>query len=102
MAYNSNSGDAPPSPPDRPTDGADAPDESTGTPAPPLSEALVRFRACRWMQPAEDGSPEFCTHQEVKPYAGSIAFDADAWCPDCTFYKLRRVPKKRSPDDYRY
>jgi len=54
------------------------------------------------MQPAENGNVEFCTHREVKPYAGNISFDADAWCPDCQYYKLRRVPKKRSPDDYRY
>ena len=29
-------------------------------------------------------------------------FDPEAWCPDCSFYKLRRTPKKRSPDEYRY
>jgi hypothetical protein len=34
--------------------------------------------------------------------AGSTGFDPEAWCPDCTFYKLRRTPKKRSPDDYHY
>ena len=68
----------------------------------PQSAALVRFRSCRWMQPAENGNAEFCTHREVKPYAGTSSFDADAWCPDCQYYKLRRVPKKRSPDDYRY
>jgi hypothetical protein len=54
------------------------------------------------MQPAENGNAEFCTHREVKPYAGASSFDAEAWCPDCQYYKLRRVPKKRSPDDYRY
>ena len=36
------------------------------------------------------------------PYAGTTGFDPDAWCPDCQFYKLRRAPKKRNPDDYRY
>lgn len=31
------------------------------------------------------------------------SFNPEAWCPDCQFYKLRRTPKKRSPDDdYRY
>ena len=55
------------------------------------------------MQPAENGSSEFCTHREVKPYAGTTGFDADAWCPDCQYYKLRRAPKKRTPgDDYSY
>jgi hypothetical protein len=55
------------------------------------------------MQPAENGHTEFCTHREVKPYAGTTGFDADAWCPDCQYYKLRRAPKKRTPsDDYSY
>jgi hypothetical protein len=54
------------------------------------------------MQPAEDGNAEFCTHREVKPYAGMAGFDADAWCPECQYYKLRRAPKKRSPEDYSY
>ena len=69
----------------------------------PQSAAFVRFRSCRWMQPAENGYQEFCTHREVKPYAGTTGFDADAWCPECQYYKLRRAPKKRSPsDDYTY
>jgi hypothetical protein len=81
--------------------------QSDPTPPPatsdvPQSASLVRFRSCRWMQPAENGNTEFCTHREVKPYAGTTGFDADAWCPDCQYYKLRRAPKKRSPDDYSY
>jgi len=68
----------------------------------PQSAALVRFRSCRWMQPKENGGAEFCTHREVKPYAGTTGFDADAWCPGCQYYKLRRAPKKRSPEDYTY
>ena len=69
----------------------------------PQSAAFARFRSCRWQQPAENGSSEFCTHREVKPYAGTTGFDADAWCPDCQYYKLRRAPKKRQPgDDYTY
>lgn len=67
-----------------------------------VSPGFARFRTCRWQQPAENGTSEFCTHREVKPYAGTNNFDADAWCPDCAHYKLRRVPKKRSPDDYAY
>jgi hypothetical protein len=38
----------------------------------------------------------------VKPYAGTSGFDADAWCIECQYYKLRRAPKKRNPDEYRY
>jgi hypothetical protein len=69
----------------------------------PESAAFVRFRSCRWMQPAENGNQEFCTHREVKPYAGTQGFDPDAWCPECQYYKLRRAPKKRNPsDDYTY
>jgi hypothetical protein len=105
LAYNFNSGTPPPSD-DPPAAAAAAPADATGpapaTPDSPQSAALVRFRSCRWMQPAENGHVEFCTHREVKPYAGSSSFDADAWCPECQYYKLRRAPKKRSPDDYTY
>jgi hypothetical protein len=78
---------------------ADAPAAET-----PLSPSFARFRSCRWQQPAENGSAEFCTHREVKPYAGTTGFDPDAWCGDCQYYKLRRAPKKRSPatDDWGY
>jgi hypothetical protein len=70
----------------------------------PLSPAFARFRSCRWQQPAENGSAEFCTHREVKPYAGTTGFDPEAWCGDCQYYKLRRAPKKRAPqtDDWGY
>ena len=77
---------------------------STQAPAPAQeSAAFIRFRSCRWHQPKEDGNAEFCTHREVKPYAGTAGFDADAWCPDCQYYKLRRSPKKKQArDDYSY
>jgi hypothetical protein len=70
----------------------------------PLSPAFARFRSCRWQQPIENGSPEFCTHREVKPYAGTTGFDPEAWCGDCQHYKLRRAPKKRpaQSDDWNY
>ena len=69
----------------------------------PQSAAFARFASCRWQQPAEDGNAAFCTHREVKPYAGTTGFDADAWCGDCQYYKLRRAPKKRTPqDEYTY
>ena len=76
---------------------------ATATTESVVSAAFVRFRSCRWQQPAEGGSQEFCTHREVKPYAGMQGFDAGAWCPECQYYKLRRIPKKRQPlDDYSY
>ncbi len=82
------------------------------TPSPVLSEtaqvespvespAVVRFKSCRWRRPPDEG-PECCGHRDVLPIAGTTGFDPQAWCPDCSFYKLRRTPKKRSPDDYRY
>jgi hypothetical protein len=72
-------------------------------PVTPESPAFGRFGSCRWQQPAEDGNAAFCTHREVKPYAGTAGFDPDAWCGDCQHYKLRRAPKKRTPqDEYTY
>jgi hypothetical protein len=69
----------------------------------PQSAAFVRFGSCRWQQPAENGNTAFCTHREVKPYAGTTGFDPDAWCPECQYYKLRRAPKKRErTDEYTY
>jgi hypothetical protein len=71
----------------------------------PQSAAFVRFGSCRWQEPAdkETGAVAFCTHREVKPYAGTQTFDANAWCSDCQYYKLRRAPKKRErTDEYSY
>ena len=88
-----------------PTQAADPPPVASSpvTSDNPQSAALVRFNSCRWQQPAEEGNAAFCTHREVKPYAGTTGFDADAWCPECQYYKLRRAPKKRSPaDEYSY
>ena len=81
---------------------------SPSAPAPvmsdnPQSAAFVRFGSCRWQQPAENGNTAFCTHREVKPYAGTTGFDPDAWCPECQYYKLRRAPKKREKaEEYTY
>jgi hypothetical protein len=73
---------------------------SDGSPAASVSPAVVKFKSCRWRRPPEDG-PECCGHRDVLPIAGT-SFNPDAWCPDCAFFKLRRTPKKRSPEDYRY
>lgn len=67
----------------------------------PASPAVAKFKSCRWRRPPEDG-PECCGHRDVLPMAGTTGFDPEAWCPDCNFYKLRRTPKKREPQDYRY
>ena len=67
---------------------------------PVVSEAVTKFKSCRWRRPPEDG-PECCGHRDVLPIAGT-SFNPEAWCPDCQFFKLRRTPKKRSPDEYRY
>lgn len=66
------------------------------------SPAFSKFRSCRWQQPVEDGNPEFCTHREVKPYAGTTGFDPEAWCLECEYYKLRRTPKKKAPREEYY
>lgn len=79
---------------------ADAPAAPQDAPSAADSAAFVKFRSCRWHQPKENGNSEFCTHREVKPYAGTSGFDADAWCPECQYYKLRRSPKKKPLDDY--
>ena len=78
-----------------------APAAQPASEAPAASAAVAKFKSCRWRRPPEDG-PECCGHRDVLPMAGTTGFDPEAWCPDCTFYKLRRTPKKRSPDDYRY
>jgi hypothetical protein len=82
---------------------ANVPETSSPQPAeaPVASAAVMKFKSCRWRRPPEDG-PECCGHRDVLPMAGASGFDPQAWCPDCSFYKLRRTPKKRSPEDYRY
>jgi hypothetical protein len=60
-----------------------------------VSQAVERFKSCRWRKAAENGTPECCGHRDVLPLTGSNGFDAEAWCPGCAFYKLRRTPKKR-------
>jgi hypothetical protein len=67
----------------------------------PQSVAVARFKSCRWRRPPDEGT-ECCGHRDVLPVAGTTGFDPEAWCPDCAFYKLRRTPKKRSADEYRY
>jgi hypothetical protein len=68
--------------------------------APALSPAVEKFKSCRWR--ADPDAGEFCTHRDVLPFAGKIAFTPDSWCPECSFYKLRRTPKKRERIDFSY
>ncbi len=75
--------------------------EAPSAPAPPTESAAVeRFKSCRWRATPEQG--EFCTHRDVLPFAGKEGFNAESWCPECAFYKLRRTPKKRDRNDYTY
>lgn len=77
------------------------PTGQTEVQTPALSPAVARFKTCRWRRPPDEGV-ECCGHRDVLPLAGTTGFDPEAWCPDCSFYKLRRTPKKRDPDEYRY
>ncbi len=58
------------------------------------SMAAQKFRACRWRRPAEGDAPECCGHRDVLPLTGTHGFDPEAWCEECTFFKLRRTPRK--------
>ena len=68
--------------------------------------AIVRFQTCRWRVAEEGESPAHCGHRDVLPMAGTTGFNPEAWCTDCTFFKAKRVPKKREEpppaDDWRF
>lgn len=73
---------------------APAEPQASETPATaPVSDAVIKFRSCRWRCDPDQG--EFCSHRDVLPFAGKEGFVAESWCPECAFYKLRRTPKKR-------
>jgi hypothetical protein len=73
-----------------------------GIPQPSGSPAVERFQSCRWRKAAENGTPACCGHRDVLPMTGANGFDAEAWCPTCEYYKLRRTPKKRDYYGDRY
>ena len=76
-----------------------APPASDSSPAAAAeTPAVLRFKSCRWRRPPEDG-PECCGHRDVLPLAGT-SFRPESWCPDCTYFKLRRAPRRPSPTDY--
>lgn len=74
----------PPRPPSGPQPGGDA--------------AATRFETCRWRANPDNGESPYCTHRDVLPYAGANGFNAEAWCPDCTFFKMRRGARKQARD----
>ena len=87
-----------PSPGPAPAESPAQADTPAAAPAPAddaalAAPAVMKFKSCRWRCAPEDG--EFCTHRDVLPFAGKNDFKADSWCPECSFYKLRRTPKKR-------
>ncbi len=82
-----------PAAPTAPHEATPPEEDSTPAEAPP---AVTRFRSCRWHE-QKDGAAEYCSHQDVLPYAGRNGFRAEAWCPDCAFYKARRAARKRDP-----
>jgi hypothetical protein len=76
---------------------ADSEPVQDSPPVPELSAAVQRFQSCRWRKAAENGTPDHCTHRDVQPMAGTTGFEAEAWCPECTSYKIRRNPRKPAP-----
>jgi hypothetical protein len=86
-------------PPVPPTDApAEQEDKAQEPSLSQASEAVMKFKSCRWRCDPESG--EFCTHRDVLPFAGKEGFVPESWCPDCAFYKLRRTPKKRDYSGY--
>ena len=72
------------------------------TKAPVEDAALARFKSCRWYE-APDGGASYCNNRDVLPFAGKNGFKPEAWCPDCSLFKVKRTARKRSPDsDYNY
>ncbi len=65
----------------------------------PLSPAAERFHSCRWRKPAENGTPDHCTHRDVLPMAGTTGFVPESWCVDCGYFKMKRSPRKRQEEN---
>jgi hypothetical protein len=66
------------------------------------SPSVQRFHACRWRRPAENGVPEHCGHRDVLPMAGTTGFAPDSWCPDCSYFKAKRSPRKPQEREEQY
>ena len=68
--------------------------------APAEDATLARFKSCRWYETQSEGAP-YCNNRDVLPFAGKNGFKPEAWCPDCSLFKVKRTARKRSPDtDY--
>jgi len=61
---------------------------------PALDTAGLKFDMCRWRSDKTSADTPHCTHRDVLPLAGAGGFKADAWCPDCAYFKVRRSPRK--------
>lgn len=90
---------APPEVPETavPAAGADAavPSGEAVSQSPAGSSAVQRFLSCRWRKGAEGATVDYCTHRDVQPMAGAAGFTPESWCLDCSFFKVRRTPRKR-------
>jgi len=78
--------------PDDPNGGGSAEGAAT-------SPAVERFLSCRWRKAADEGIAAHCTHRDVLPMTGTAGFVPESWCPDCAFYKAKRIPKKPQPQE---
>lgn len=68
--------------------------------SPPENPAIARFQSCRWHETQDGDLPDYCSNRDVLPFAGKNGFNAEAWCPDCDLYKVKRTVKKRRHDDW--
>lgn len=66
---------------------------------PEANPAVTRFASCRWHE-AQDAGAAYCSHLDVLPFAGKNGFNAEAWCLECAFFKVKRIAKKRTTSDY--
>lgn len=66
---------------------------------PEESPAVARFKSCRWYE-TQEGAAAYCSNRDVLPFAGKNGFDSEAWCPECSFFKVKRKVKKRAASDY--
>ena len=66
---------------------------------PPACAAETRFKSCRWHEDQGRG-PSYCSNRDVLPFAGKNGFSPEAWCSECTLFKVKRTTKKQPIDDY--
>jgi hypothetical protein len=76
---------------------AAAPSGEAASQPPAGSPGTQRFLSCRWRKGADGPAVDYCTHRDVQPMAGTAGFTPESWCLDCSFFKVRRTPRKRPP-----